>query len=156
MRASPEKSAKNKGRFRVPCKQKKTEDGFQASPVSFFFGCSILMAPSIAPSMIGRYSSGQSFSLWPTRWRCSLSERSTSGLKYRSTGSPQVLISWITTGRLGIVPLFSMLAFNTYHFRQRLTRQMPGFPRSLYVRAESFKAGAIFYFRHIASPIYIV
>ena len=68
------------------------------------------IAPSIAPSMIGRYSSGQSFSLWPTRWRCSLSERSTSGLKYRSTGSPQVLISWITTGRLGIVPLFSMLA----------------------------------------------
>lgn len=68
------------------------------------------IAPSIAPSMIGRYSSGHSFSLWPTRWRCSLSERSTSGLKYRSTGSPQVLISWITTGRLGIVPLFSMLA----------------------------------------------
>ena len=69
-----------------------------------------VIATSIAPSMIGRYSSGQSFSLWPTRWRCSLSERSTSGLKYRSTGSPQVLISWITTGRLGIVPLFSMLA----------------------------------------------
>ena len=44
----------------------------------------------------------------------------------------------------------------TYHFRQRLTRQTPGFPRSLYIRAESFKAGAIFYFRHIASPIYIV
>ncbi len=63
IRASPEKSAKNKGRFRVPRKQKKTEDGFQASPASFFFGCSILMAPSIAPSMIGRYSSGQSFSL---------------------------------------------------------------------------------------------
>lgn len=36
------------------------------------------------------------------------------------------------------------------------TRQTPGFPRSLYIRAESFKAGAIFYFRHIASPIYIV
>ena len=46
-----------------PRKQKKTEDGFQASPVSFFFGCSILIAPSIAPSMIGRYSSGHSFSL---------------------------------------------------------------------------------------------
>ena len=48
---------------------------------------------------------------------------------------------------------------NTYHFRQRLTRQTrqtPGFPRSLYIRAESFKAGAIFYFRHITSPIYIV
>ena len=26
----------------------------------------------------------------------------------------------------------------------------------LYIRAESFKAGAIFYFRHITSPIYIV
>ena len=26
----------------------------------------------------------------------------------------------------------------------------------LHIRAESFKAGAIFYFRHITSPIYIV
>ena len=107
---SPEKKCKKIRTLPRPHKQKKTEDGFQASPVSFFFGCSIFMAPSIAPSMIGRYFSGHSFSLWPTRWRCSLSERSTSGLKYRSTGSPQVLISWITTGRLGIVPLFSMLA----------------------------------------------
>ena len=52
--------------------------------------------------------------------------------------------------------LLQLPPLNTYHFRQRLTRQPPGFPRSLYIRAESFKAGAIFYFRHITSPIYIV
>ena len=57
-----------------------------------------------APSIIGRYSSGQSFSLWLTRCRCSLSSRIISGLKYRSTGSPQILINWIITGRLGIAP----------------------------------------------------
>ena len=66
--------------------------------------CSILSAPSMAPSIIGRYSSGQSFSLWLTRCRCSLSSRMISGLKYRSTGSPQILINWIITGRLGIAP----------------------------------------------------
>ena len=68
------------------------------------------MALSIAPSMIGRYSSGQSFSLWLTRCRCSLSSRMISGLKYRSTGSPQALISCMITGRLGMAPSFSMLA----------------------------------------------
>ncbi len=72
---------------------------------SFCFAvCSILSAPSMAPSIIGRYSSGQSFSLWLTRCRCSLSSRMISGLKYRSTGSPQILINWIITGRLGIAP----------------------------------------------------
>lgn len=69
-----------------------------------FAVCSILSAPSMAPSIIGRYSSGQSFSLWLTRCRCSLSSRMISGLKYRSTGSPQTLINWIITGRLGIAP----------------------------------------------------
>ena len=34
----------------------------------------------------------------------SLSSRIISGLKYRSTGSPQTLINWIITGRLGIAP----------------------------------------------------
>lgn len=33
-----------------------------------------------------------------------------SGLKYRSTGSPQALISCMITGRLGMAPSFSMLA----------------------------------------------
>ena len=33
--------------------------------------------------------------LWLTRCRCSLSSRMISGLKYRSTGSPQTLIDWI-------------------------------------------------------------
>ena len=32
------------------------------------------------------------------------SSRMISGLKYRSTGSPQTLINWIITGRLGIAP----------------------------------------------------
>ena len=65
---------------------------------SFCFAvCSILSAPSMAPSIIGRYSSGQSFSLWLTRCRCSLSSRIISGLKYRSTGSPQTLIVALTT-----------------------------------------------------------
>ena len=51
---------------------------------SFCFAvCSILSAPSMAPSIIGRYSSGQSFSLWLTRCRCSLSSRMISGLKYQ-------------------------------------------------------------------------
>ena len=49
---------------------------------SFCFAvCSILSAPSMAPSIIGKYCSGQSFSLWLTRCRCSLSSRMISGLK---------------------------------------------------------------------------
>ena len=83
-------------------------------PRFFLLRLFIFMTPSIAPSMIGRYFLGQSFNLWPARWRCSLSESSTSELKYRSTGSQQVLISWIATGRLGIVSLFSILARYRY------------------------------------------
>ena len=40
-----------------------------------------LMAPSMTPSTMGRYFSGQSCNLWLVRWRCSLSSRSSSGLK---------------------------------------------------------------------------
>ena len=64
----------------------------------------------MAPSTIGMYCSGQSFSLWLTRLRSSLSSRITSGLKYRSIGSPQIFTSWIITGRLGMVPSFSIFA----------------------------------------------
>ena len=46
--------------------------------------------------------------------------------------------------------------FNSHYFGQHLARQVLCFPRSFHVRAESFKAGAIFNFRHITSPIYIV
>ena len=82
-----------------------TPEGGRDYASSFWFAvCSILSAPSMAPSIIGRYSSGQSFSLWLTRCRCALSSRMISGLKYRSTGSPQTLINWIITGRLGIAP----------------------------------------------------
>ena len=42
------------------------------------------------------------------------------------------------------------------YFGQHLARQVLCFPRSFHIRAESFKAGAIFNFRHIASPVYIV
>ena len=45
------------------------------------FGFSIFKAPSMAPSTIGKYCSGQSFNFCPTRWRSSLSSRMTSGLK---------------------------------------------------------------------------
>ena len=137
------------------------------------------MAPSIAPSMIGRYSSGQSFSLWLTRCRCSLSSRMISGLKYRSTGRPQFLISCMITGKLGIVPSFSIFAryrqsiftFSAialrdkcFAFRAAFTSapkvskpgQMLCFPCCFYICTESFKAGAIFDIRHIASPTYIV
>ena len=89
------------------CRKHDTEtpEGGRDYASSFCFAvCSILSAPSMAPSIIGRYSSGQSFSLWLTRCRCSLSSRIISGLKYRSTGSPQTLINWIITGRLGIAP----------------------------------------------------
>ena len=40
-----------------------------------------LMAPSMTPSTMGRYFSGQSCNLWLVRWRCSLSSRRSSGLK---------------------------------------------------------------------------
>ena len=40
-----------------------------------------LIAPSMTPSTMGRYFSGQSCNLWLVRWRCSLSSRSSSGLK---------------------------------------------------------------------------
>ena len=71
---------------------------------------SIFSAPSSAPSMMAKYCSGQSFSLWLIRCRCALSSRMTSGLKYCSTGSPHTLISCMMTGRAGIVPLFSIFA----------------------------------------------
>ena len=43
--------------------------------------------------------------------------------------------------------------FNSHYFGQHLARQVLCFPRSFHIRAESFKAGAIFNFRHITSPI---
>ena len=46
--------------------------------------------------------------------------------------------------------------FNSHYFGQHLARQVLCFPRSFHICAESFKAGAIFNFRHITSPIYIV
>ena len=47
-----------------------TPEGGRDYASSFWFAvCSILSAPSMAPSIIGRYSSGQSFSLWLTRCR---------------------------------------------------------------------------------------
>ena len=57
------------------------------------FGFSIFKAPSMAPSTIGKYCSGQSFNFCPTRWRSSLSSRMTSGLKYLSIGRPQIFTS---------------------------------------------------------------
>ena len=89
-------------------KIRKTED-VQTPSVSSF-GFSIFKAPSMAPSTIGKYCSGQSFNFCPTRWRSSLSSRMTSGLKYLSIGRPQIFTSCMMTGRLGIVPSFSMLA----------------------------------------------
>ena len=71
----------------------------------FMDGCSAAFA-NAAPSL----SSDKSFSLWLTRCRCSLSSRMISGLKYRSTGRPQFLISCMITGKLGIVPSFSIFA----------------------------------------------
>ena len=69
-------------------KIRKTED-VQTPSVSSF-GFSIFKAPSMAPSTIGKYCSGQSFNFCPTRWRSSLSSRMTSGLKYLSIGRPQI------------------------------------------------------------------
>ena len=60
---------------------KKENRGCFYSPSVSSFGCLIFKAPSMAPSTIGRYCSGQSFSLWLTRFRSSLSSRMTSGLK---------------------------------------------------------------------------
>ena len=89
-------------------KIRKTED-VQTPSVSSF-GFSIFKAPSMAPSTIGKYCSGQSFNFCPTRWRSSLSSRMISGLNYLSIGRPQIFTSCMMTGRLGIVPSFSMLA----------------------------------------------
>ena len=86
-------------------RHRKTE-GVRAPSVSF----NLIKAPSMAPSTIGKYCSGQSFNFCPTRWRSSLSSRMTSGLKYLSIGRPQIFTSCMMTGRLGIVPSFSMLA----------------------------------------------
>ena len=102
-----EKSSRGVGDFGKSAGKLDTEtpEGGRDYASSFWFAvCSILSAPSMAPSIIGRYCSGQSFSLWLTRCRCALSSRMISGLKYRSTGSPQTLINWIITGRLGIAP----------------------------------------------------
>ena len=73
-----EKSAKKRALARP---HKKENRGCFYSPSVSSFGCLIFKAPSMAPSTIGRYCSGQSFSLWLTRFRSSLSSRMTSGLK---------------------------------------------------------------------------
>lgn len=85
-------------------KIRKTED-VQTPSVSSF-GFSIFKAPSMAPSTIGKYCSGQSFNFCPTRWRSSLSSRMTSGLKYLSIGRPQIFTSCMMTGRWGSCPRF--------------------------------------------------
>ena len=134
-------------------KIRKTED-VQTPSVSSF-GFSIFKAPSMAPSTIGKYCSGQSFNFCPTRWRSSLSSRMTSGLKYLSICRPQIFTSCMMTGRLGIVPSFSMLArylVSIFTFSCKVLR----LPCFFYIRTEGFKTGAIFDFCHIASPTYIL
>ena len=65
--------------FRALFLQMRKEDAYTSS---FSSSASFnLMAPSMTPSTMGRYFSGQSCNLWLVRWRCSLSSRSSSGLK---------------------------------------------------------------------------
>lgn len=65
--------------FRGVFLQMRKEDAYTSS---FSSSASFnLMAPSMTPSTMGRYFSGQSCNLWLVRWRCSLSSRSSSGLK---------------------------------------------------------------------------
>ncbi len=65
--------------FRAVFLQTRKEDAYTSSfSSSATFN---LMAPSMTPSTMGRYFSGQSCNLWLVRWRCSLSSRSSSGLK---------------------------------------------------------------------------
>ena len=65
--------------FREVFLQMRKEDAYTSS---FSSSASFnLMAPSMTPSTMGRYFSGQSCNLWLVRWRCSLSSRSSSGLK---------------------------------------------------------------------------
>ena len=65
--------------FRAAFLQMRKEDAYTSS---FSSSASFnLMAPSMTPSTMGRYFSGQSCNLWLVRWRCSLSSRSSSGLK---------------------------------------------------------------------------
>lgn len=65
--------------FRAIFLQMRKEDAYTSS---FSSSASFnLMAPSMTPSTMGRYFSGQSCNLWLVRWRCSLSSRSSSGLK---------------------------------------------------------------------------
>lgn len=99
--------SKRKGRQSRPG-ETKTEGAHTPSASSADF--SVFNVPSSAPSMTVKYCSGQSFSLWLIRCLCMLSSRMTSGLKYRSTGSPHTLISYMITGKLGIVPSFSVFA----------------------------------------------
>lgn len=95
-------------------KIRKTED-VQTPSVSSF-GFSIFKAPSMAPSTIGKYCSGQSFNFCPTRWRSSLSSRMTSGLKYLSIGRPQIFTSCMITGRLGSCPRFQCWQDTWYQY----------------------------------------
>ena len=65
--------------FRAVVPEMRKEDAYTSS---FSSSASFnLMAPSMTPSTMGRYFSGQSCNLWLVRWRCSLSSRSSSGLK---------------------------------------------------------------------------
>ena len=66
-----------------------------------------IMLPPHAPP---EYADRNTFNFCPTRWRSSLSSRMISGLNYLSIGRPQIFTSCMMTGRLGIVPSFSMLA----------------------------------------------
>ena len=99
--------SKRKGQHSCPKKRKRR---MLYAPSVSSADSLVFSAPSSAPSMAVKYCSGQSFSLWLIRCRCALPSRMTSGLKYRSTGSPHTLISCMITGKLGIVPSFSIFA----------------------------------------------
>lgn len=65
--------------FRAVFLQMRKKDAYTSS---FSSSASFnLMAPSMTPYTMGRYFSGQSCNLWLVCWRCSLSSRSSSGLK---------------------------------------------------------------------------
>ena len=81
---------------------------------------------------------------------------------YRTLALKELLSQKVTSILILIAVVLSTMMttivapFNSHYFGQHLARQVLCFPRSLHIRAESFKAGAIFNFRHITSPIYIV
>ena len=146
--------SKRKGRQSRPG-ETKTEDAYTSSVSSADF--SVFSAPSSAPSMTAKYCSGQ-FVADTLPLRAFLPHNLWIEVPFhgKSTHFDKLYDNWQAGDRSIILDICEIPGVDVDDLRQCLARQMLCTPCGFYIGTESFKTGAIFDVRHIASPTYIV